>query len=262
MPQSGWIKLYRQIMECSVLWDSTDEPFDRRSAWIDLLLLANHKDTRIMFRGQPTTVKMGQRLTSIQKLAERWNWGINRVRHFLDMLQGEGMLIRESDNTKTLITIVNYQKYQGVLDIEDGVTDGVTDGLIDGVTNGLTDGAQMDSQMESQMTNKNDKELKRMNKNEKNEKKIYGEYHHVRLTDSERERLDIDYGVEKALDLITYLDEYIEMKGYKAKNHNLAIRKWVVDAIEKQKKKPSSGDVFHDDLQRIADWSKDEWGGQ
>ena len=45
---------------------------------------------------------------------------------------------------------------------------------------------------------------------------------------------------------ITFLDEYIEMKGYKAKNHYLVIKKWVVDAVkEKEQKqnrnKPSQG---------------------
>ena len=34
----GWIKLHRKIQECD-LWSSEDEPFDRRSAWVDLLFL-------------------------------------------------------------------------------------------------------------------------------------------------------------------------------------------------------------------------------
>ena len=37
------------------------------------------------------------------------------------------------------------------------------------------------------------------------------------------------------LELIKYLDEYIEMKGYKAKSHYLAIRKWVISAVEQNK---------------------------
>ena len=35
--------------------------------------------------------------------------------------------------------------------------------------------------------------------------------------------------------MIEFLDEYIEMKGYKAKNHYLAIRRWVNDAVKEQK---------------------------
>ena len=59
----------------------------------------------------------------------------------------------------------------------------------------------------------------------------YGEYKHVLLKDEELQKLQQDYSNWKQL--ITYLDEYIEMKGYKAKSHYLAIKKWVVDAVKK-----------------------------
>lgn len=64
----------------------------------------------------------------------------------------------------------------------------------------------------------------------------YGEYNHVLLTDAEYEKLCKDYGEDTAKRCITYLDESIEMKGYKYKSHNLAIRKWVIEAVQKQKK--------------------------
>ena len=63
----------------------------------------------------------------------------------------------------------------------------------------------------------------------------YGEYSHVLLTDAEYEKLCKDFGEVVAKNAITYLDEAIEMKGYKYKSHNLAIRKWVIDAVKKQK---------------------------
>ena len=44
-------------------------------------------------------------------------------------------------------------------------------------------------------------------------------------------------------ELITYLDEYIEMKGYKAKSHYLCIKKWVVDAVKKQSKTKNTNTV-------------------
>lgn len=59
----------------------------------------------------------------------------------------------------------------------------------------------------------------------------YGEYKHVLLKDEELQKLKQDYNNWEQL--ITYLDEYIEMKGYKAKSHYLAIKKWVVDAVKK-----------------------------
>ena len=66
-------------------------------------------------------------------------------------------------------------------------------------------------------------------------KKIYGEYKNVRLTEKEFQMLIECYGEEQTKQLITYLDEYIEMKGYKAKSHYLCIKKWVVDAVKGNK---------------------------
>lgn len=69
----------------------------------------------------------------------------------------------------------------------------------------------------------------------------HGEYQNVLLTDEEYNKLHQDY--PNANELITYLDEYIEMKGYKAKSHNLAIRKWAVDAVARDNKKKSQQQV-------------------
>lgn len=61
----------------------------------------------------------------------------------------------------------------------------------------------------------------------------YGEYKNVLLKDEELQKLKKEY--QNWEELIKYLDEYIEMKGYKAKSHYLCIKKWVVDAVKKQK---------------------------
>ena len=60
----------------------------------------------------------------------------------------------------------------------------------------------------------------------------YGKYKHVLLKDEELQSLKDTYPNWE--ELINYLDEYIEMKGYKAKSHYLCIKKWVVDAVKKQ----------------------------
>lgn len=80
-----------------------------------------------------------------------------------------------------------------------------------------------------------DIEIKKDIKLDKEIKHIYGEYKHVRLTDKELQSLKSSY--DNYLDLIKYLDEYIEMKGYKAKSHYLCIKKWVIDAVNKNKPK-------------------------
>lgn len=75
-------------------------------------------------------------------------------------------------------------------------------------------------------------------------KEILGEYQHVKLSSSEKERLYHDYGTGETEEAIAFLDEYIEMKGTKYKSHYLAMRRWVFDAVEerKQRKRKVSGD--------------------
>lgn len=68
---------------------------------------------------------------------------------------------------------------------------------------------------------------------EDNSKHKFGEYKHVLLTNKELETLKENFPNYE--ELIKYLDEYIEMKGYKAKSHYLAIRKWVVNAVKEAK---------------------------
>lgn len=91
----------------------------------------------------------------------------------------------------------------------------------------------------------------------KEQKHIYGEYSHVKLKDSEYSKLVHFYGQEMTDSCITFLDEYIEMKGYKAKNHYLCIRKWVVDAVnEKSRKKGNTvADQLEQSYKMMSDWA-------
>ena len=73
----GWIRIHRKIQDCWI-WE-IDKPFDERSAWIDLLLLANHKDVKIPFNGELTLVKRSQLITSVRKLADKWKWNKDKV---------------------------------------------------------------------------------------------------------------------------------------------------------------------------------------
>ena len=67
----------------------------------------------------------------------------------------------------------------------------------------------------------------------KETKKKYGVYANVRLTDAEYERLHDEYP-GRANQAIDYLSEYIKMTGKSYKDHNLAIRKWVFDALDEK----------------------------
>ena len=165
----GWIKIHRQIQNC-LIWD--DKPFNMASAWIDLLLLANHEDKETIFDKKPILVKRGQRITSVRELSARWGWGKDKTLRFLRLLESEKMIVKNSDSRRTLLTIVNYGIYQ------DCETENET------VIRTLTG--------QSQATNKNDKNDKNnnicsnsddLNESEKPKKKK------PKLTEEENEEL-------------------------------------------------------------------------
>ena len=66
-------------------------------------------------------------------------------------------------------------------------------------------------------------------------KHIHGEHGKVRLTDDELQKLKTEYS--NADELIQHLDEYKAMTGKSYKSDYLAIKKWVVNAVEEKKRK-------------------------
>lgn len=107
----GYIKLYRDIRD-HWIWTDNEESFDRLHAWVDLIMMANHKDKKVLFNGKLVTVKRGSRITSIRKLSERWGWSRHKVSDFLNALEQDDMITQERATQKTLINVINYGFYQ------------------------------------------------------------------------------------------------------------------------------------------------------
>lgn len=162
----GYIKLHRQLQDC---WVWQGERFSRGQAWVDLLMMANHKDVKIPFGEKIEVIKRGQFITSIAKLAEKWQWSFNTVKKFLNLLENDNMLIRKSDNTKTLITIVNYDIYQYSETEKEGDLDRPIDRPVDRPIDRPIDGQSADLLTDPLIPNKNDKNVK----NEKNVKNVF-----------------------------------------------------------------------------------------
>lgn len=124
MADYGWIKLHRQIWHNNEVWE-TDEPFDKRSAWIDLLLMANHEPKSIIIDGKPAIIGRGQLHTSERKLAQRWRWSRDKVRRFLATTNRTTMTTTKHTTYGTTITIEKYSDYQDVA-TKDNTTNNTT----------------------------------------------------------------------------------------------------------------------------------------
>lgn len=189
------------------------------------------------FKEKDMSLKAIGMLSLMLSLPDDWNYSVtglenirceskNSINSILNELEDFGYLKRTREYTNGKISNWIYDIYEKPLyrkneDIEN------------------VDIEKLDIENVPQLNNK-----EVSNKQLNNNKHIYGEYKHVKLTDSELEKLKSEYS--NYYDLITYLDEYIEMKGYKAKNHYLCIKKWVVNAVKEHSYKSNNNPEWID----------------
>lgn len=141
----GWIKIDRSIAE-HWLWKDR-EPFDKRSAWIDLLLMANHKDFKAEHKGRIVWRHSGEVNVSTRYLAEKWRWSRGKVNRFLTLLESDSMVTLNSTTDGTTIIIENWGKWQNLQAAND-TTDSTTDSTSDDTT-GSTTGSTNDKNVKN-----------------------------------------------------------------------------------------------------------------
>ncbi len=130
---TGWIKLYRRLLGHR-FWP-TRRPYTKLEAWVDILMRTNHQEERVLMGMKPITVEAGQLLTSQVALSERWRWNRKRTHRFLEMCVALQMCTIETDRGRdrgyTLITVCNWQTYQGG-NGEVGTSSGALSGAFEG----------------------------------------------------------------------------------------------------------------------------------
>ena len=110
MRNKGWTKLYREQF---VHWISEKKPWCDGYAWSYLYSQANHKPKVVNFRNEYLHLKRGQFVTSKIKLKNIFGWTRRHVDNFLKALENDEMLTYRVTNRFTIITIINYDKFQG-----------------------------------------------------------------------------------------------------------------------------------------------------
>lgn len=168
-----------------------------------------------------------------EELALKLDEDIENIAITLNYLETQGLIEVNENNEFLLVEASNcigsecesaervrlFREKQKMLQCNESVTEVKQISISNSISNNISN------------SNIEEKETKK----EKEQKHKLGEYKNVLLTDKEVEKLQQDFGENETEQAITYLDEYIEMKGYKAKSHYLAIRKWVFDALKENK---------------------------
>lgn len=215
MASEGWIKLHRCIRSN---WVWNDKPFSRGQAFLDLLLMVNHEDKKIIFNGSLTEVKRGSCITSIRKLGDKWGWSNKKVKMFLDQLQSDQMITYESNTKRTLVTIEKYDLYQSKETPKEQQS----------FTEETQKHIKSTTEAYQKHTNKNEE-------NEENDKEVYIDLkfvdeviEKVKLTQEQYNKLINKYDKEYVHKEILGLDNYIiNGKGAKYKDHYRTLNTWL-----------------------------------
>lgn len=105
---TGWIKLYRKLLENPLI----KEP-RLLQVMAYCLLKANHKKTKMLWNGQEIILKPGQFITG--RTQANNDLGLKSIMfdRKLKILQNRRFLNRETNNRFSIITITNWEEYQG-----------------------------------------------------------------------------------------------------------------------------------------------------
>ncbi len=268
----GWVKLHRVIQEKPVWTGGTDF---QKVLLVVILLNVNHKAKEWEWKGQRYEVQPGQMVTSLASLVKLVGKGatVQKVRGGLARLVKYGFLKNESTRQNRLLTVLNWESYQGKLGKENLEEERMsTEMNEDQMINdsgkytdkregeaskfkgwGLVGNKQLtdDQQTDNKQVTKDQQTANRRittNKNDKNEKKgrslstgfssskdLYGEF--VRLTPTEHEKLLVAYGAAGTRRMIELLDHYKGSSGKKYQSDYRAILSWVVGRWQEEVRK-------------------------
>lgn len=161
MAKEGWVKIHRRIMDNDIYFA---EPFTKAQAWVDLILLANHAPKSFQKRGIQVYIERGQVGHDLDTLSVRWKWSRGKVERFFIYLENEQMIVRQKTNITTLLSILNFEQYQG-----DGKANNKANGKANSKTNDNPNTEITVRQTVTQTdTNKNVKKLENDIKEEEN----------------------------------------------------------------------------------------------
>lgn len=111
----GWIKLHRKVLENPIVCKDSDH----LAVWIYLLLNATHESYPALFRGQKITLEPGQLITGRKSISNKLSVSESKTKRILIELESDQQIDRQRSNQSSLITILNWDKYQDCEEMEE-----------------------------------------------------------------------------------------------------------------------------------------------
>lgn len=103
----GYIKLHRSLLNHHLM---TNQSYFL--VFIQILLRCNHKNRNLIINGETKVIKRGSFYTSLSKLSEQTGINRSKIHRAINFLKSETMIETIKIGRGTLISCVNYDKYQ------------------------------------------------------------------------------------------------------------------------------------------------------
>lgn len=104
----GWVKSYRKVLDNPIVCKDADY----FAVWNYLLLSATHKEIPALFKGERITLKPGQLITGRVSISSKFKISESKTKRILLDFESDQQIERERSNKNSLITILNWDKYQ------------------------------------------------------------------------------------------------------------------------------------------------------
>jgi hypothetical protein len=105
---NGYVKLYRCLLDNPIVCKDAEH----FAIWCYLLLKATHKDIDMLFNGKRIKLKPGQLITGRKVISTKLGIDESKVKRILISFESDQQIDRERGNRNSLISILNWEKYQ------------------------------------------------------------------------------------------------------------------------------------------------------
>jgi len=195
----GWIKLHRKLRENPIYSNS-----NAIHCWIECLLRASHEKREVFLKREKVTLEMGQFVMGRDEFGKAIGVSGSTVWYWINQFFSDNMIDIKKTSKGTVISIKNWQDYQGV-----------------------------DSDVDNKKTA--DEQQMNTNKNVKNDKNVKN-MGYISITPNQLKTLQKDFPY---LDVVTKLEKFKQWQ--KAENRTFPnplakFRTWLLEDVDKQNK--------------------------
>lgn len=121
---TGYICLHRKLFQSDIF---KREKYSEQEAWIWILANAAYKKRGYRIGNKIIPLDRGQLAASLRFLARKFKWTPGKVKRFLKLLKNETMIDTSNDTGITVISVMNYAKYNGGQNENDTALDTLND---------------------------------------------------------------------------------------------------------------------------------------